>query len=196
MIQTGVLALFATAGCALYSASSKPDSGGGVQDGFQVAAVISAVVERTNPMTGVTEGSAFILLASTPDVCADWGASPLVERKNQRTIDIILRDVNGSATTAPTGPGTYTIYSTTGSQPTNEAIVGTGGTDATCQALAADSATAQTGTVTLHSVSGNVFSGSYDVVLSNGSEITGNFAPVACPALATGGACICTPACE
>lgn len=41
------------------------------------------------------------------------------------------------------------------------------------------------GTVTLTSVSGNRFSGNFDLVLDSGDHVTGSFDPEECPALNT-----------
>lgn len=67
--------------------------------------------------------------------------------------------------------------------------------DATCQDIAASNATATTGTVTLNRVSGDVFSGSFDVVLDGGDHITGGFDPQDCAALQTALASTATPTC-
>jgi hypothetical protein len=122
------------------------------------------------------------MLASTSNLCNDVGT---VDRKGQHFTTIALRDVNGAMRTAPTAPGAYTIYPNTGSEPAKSASLNVGGFDNTCQFDDDLSASAQSGTVTLTSVSGGVYKGSYDVTLNNGSHITGTFAPTACPKLAT-----------
>lgn len=151
--------------------------GGGSVD---VADEISATVMVDDG--GDISSHALIVLASTSNLCADAGT---VDRKGQQFISIELRDVNGSTRTAPTAPGSYTIYPNTGSEPAKSASLTVGGFDNTCQLDDNLAASAQSGTVTLTSVSAGVYKGSYDVTLNNGSRLAGSFAPAACPKLAT-----------
>jgi hypothetical protein len=166
-------------------------SGGGGDDAgeppggsFDIAGSISATVTTTDG-AGDDSSAARIVLASTADLCGDAGASPVIDRKGQRFITIELRDVNGAVKTAPTAPGTYTIYPNTGSEPAKSASLIAGGLDDTCQLDDDLSASGQSGTVTLTSVTGGVYAGSYDVVLNTGEKVAGSFAPTGCPALAT-----------
>jgi hypothetical protein len=131
---------------------------------------------------GGDSSPALIVLASTSNLCSDAGT---VDRTGQHFISIELRDVNGSTRTAPTAPGSYTIYPNTGSEPAKSASLTVGGFDNTCQLDDNLAAAAQSGTVTLTSATGGVYKGSYDVTLNNGKHLTGSFAPVACPKLAT-----------
>jgi hypothetical protein len=162
--------------------SSGGDVGGGTPGGgVDVQATVSAVVMSTD--TGDTTSEARIVLATVDSVCGDAGATPPIDRKGSRYIAIELKDVSGSTATAPTAPGTYTVYANSGSQPPKEALVLTGGFDDTCQSVDAEQAAGQSGTVVLTSASGGVFKGTFDVVLNTGGHITGSFDPVACPAL-------------
>lgn len=67
--------------------------------------------------------------------------------------------------------------------------------DATCQDITAQGASGTSGTVTLSSVSGNRFSGSFDLVLDSGDHVTGSFDPQECPALAKLVNSTTTPSC-
>lgn len=151
-------------------------SGGGVD----VADEISATVTTTDE--GDASSHALIVLASTANLCNDAGT---VDRKGQHFITIELRDVNGATRTAPTAAGSYTIYPNTGSEPAKSASLTVGGFDNACQLDDSLAAMAQSGTVTLTSVAGGVYKGSYDVVLNSGGHLTGTFAPAACAKLAT-----------
>jgi len=164
--------------------SSSGGGSGSTPGSFHVADMISAAITMSDG-TGNANDSAWIVLASTSQLCSDAGASPPIDRKGQRFIAIQLLDVNGAASATPVAPGTYTIYPNTGSQPAHEALLTTGGLDGSCQSIDADSGSGESGTVTLTAISGNVFSGSYDVVLNTGDTIAGTFAPEACPALET-----------
>lgn len=151
--------------------------GGGTVD---AADAISATVSVSDD--GGDSSHALILIASTSNLCNDVDS---VDRKGQHFISIALRDINGSTRSAPTAPGTYTIYPNTGSEPAKSASLNVGGYDNTCQLDDDLSASGQSGTVTLTSATGGVYKGSYDVTLNSGSHITGTFAPTACPKLAT-----------
>lgn len=150
--------------------------------GFDIADTISASV------TVDEDSAARIVIASTSGLCGDAGANPPTDRPGQMYIVIELADVSGAMTTTPTAPGAYTIYPNTGSRPAKSASLVTGGFDDACESVDDADASGQSGTVTLTSVTGDVFAGSYDVVLNTGDHITGQFAPNACPALRTAAA--------
>lgn len=168
--------LFATA-CMSSTNGGGDDTGQTSGGDFQVADMISATVTSDEG-----DSNGLIVLASTSGLCADAGT---VDRKGQHFISIELRDVNGSTKTAPTAAGSYTIYPNTGSEPPKSASLTVGAFDNTCQLDDNVSAQAQSGTVTLTSVAGGVYKGSYDVTLNNGNHLTGTFAPTACAKLAT-----------
>jgi hypothetical protein len=147
---------------------------------FTVSDAVSAAVTVT--VSGVTAHIAAIALANTADLCGDAMAN--VSHPNQRGLIIDLFDVNGTTINTPTAPGTYTIAQG-GTPPPKAASLEVATDDATCQPLAAQSASATSGTVTLTAVSGNKFTGSFDVVLEGGDHLTGSFKPSECPALAT-----------
>ncbi len=197
-IQLGLTLIAVTAACT----SSAPGGGGGGGGGsngsgttFTPGDTISAVVMTPDGAGGSTS-AAWIVLASTSNLCADEGASPPIARKDQKLVTIQLSDVNGSARTAPTVAGAYTIYPDSGSEPPKSASLTTATLDGTCQPIDADAAQGQSGTVTLTSISGGVFKGSYDVTLNTGAHLTGSFAPSACAALATAATYADTPACQ
>jgi hypothetical protein len=175
------LLVFVSVGCTSSEGSVSGEAPGGA---FDVADMISATVTLSDG-AGDTSSSARVVLASTSNLCSDISASPAIARKHQRFVTIELRDVSGAAKTAPTAPAIYTIYPNTGTEPPKSASLTVGGLDGTCQLLDEESGLAQSGTVTLISVTGGVFAGSYDVILNTGGHITGSFAPTACPQLAT-----------
>jgi hypothetical protein len=185
--------LFALLGFVLVGCTtSGPDGGsgpgggggnGGGGGGFDTSDTISAMVTTSDG--GDTSSTAEIVLASTANLCSDASASPAIDRKGQHFISIELRDVNGATRTAPTAPGTYAIYANTGSEPAKAASFTVGVLDDTCQLIDTDSASGQSGTVTLTSITAGVYAGSYDVVLNTGGHVTGSFHPTACPQLAT-----------
>jgi hypothetical protein len=174
--------VLAAAGCtssADGSITGQPPGGG-----FEITDMISATVTTSDG--GDSSSTARIVMASTPDLCSDAGAA--IDRKGEHYITIGLSDVAAGVRTAPTAPGTYTIYPNTGSEPAKSASFEVGAFDNTCQLVDEDSGSGQSGTVTLTSVTGGVYAGSYDVVLNTGGHVTGSFAPTACPQLATAAA--------
>lgn len=175
--------ILAAAGCtssADGSITGQPPGGG-----FEITDMISATV-TTSDGPGDSSSTARIVMASTPDLCSDAGAA--IDRKGEHYITIGLSDVAAGVRTAPTAPGTYTIYPNTGSEPAKSASFDVGAFDNSCQLVDEDSGSGQSGTVTLTSVTGGVYAGSYDVVLNTGGHVTGSFAPTACPQLATAAA--------
>src|SRR5262249_25585325 len=103
---------------------------------------------------------------------------------NEKLALFLLVDVNGTTFSAPTAPGAYAIYHGSGTLPAKFASFVVALTDATCHDTNADDALGTSGTVTLSSVSGNRFSGSFDLMLDSGDHLTGSFDPEECPALA------------
>jgi hypothetical protein len=149
---------------------------------FEPAVTLSAAVTVPDGAGG-SSGEALIVLSTAASVCSDATAMPPISRKGSRSMVITLLDVNGGTTAAPTAPGSYTIYSNSGSQPPKEALFDMVGLDSGCQQVDADGAQGQSGTVTLTSITGGVFKGSFDVVLNTGDHVTGTFDPTACAGL-------------
>ncbi len=197
-IQLGLILIAVTGACTSSAPGGGGGGGGGGSNGgttFTPGDTISAVVTIPDGAGGSTS-SAWIVLGSTSGLCADESASPPIARKNEKTVTIQLTDVNGAARTAPTVAGPYTIYPDSGSEPAHSASLTTATLDASCQPIDADAAQGQSGTVTLTSVSGNVFKGTYDVVLNTGAHITGSFSPTACQQLANAVTSNDTPTCQ
>ncbi|HEX8107960.1 MAG TPA: hypothetical protein VF516_09550 [Kofleriaceae bacterium] len=142
---------------------------------------VSAAV--TTDIVGVTIHGAAIVMANAKDLCSD--AMSNTSHPNERGVFIVLTDINGMTFNTPTAPGTYSIYQGTGTPPAKTAFFDVSATDATCKDVAAQDASATSGTVTLTSVSGNRFSGNFDLVLDSGDHVTGSFDPSECPAVNT-----------
>ena len=181
-------------------AACTSDGGGNVTGhtpggSFDPSATVSAAVTVPDGAGG-SNSEAVIVLSSESTVCGDAGAMPPIERKNSRAMNIRLMDVTNGTTAAPTAPGTYTIYPNSGSQPPKEALFDVIGVDGMCQQVDTEDAQGQSGTVTLTSVTGGVFKGSFDVTLNTGDHITGSFDPAACPALSAIAEPSQSPACD
>jgi len=145
--------------------------------GFDTKDTVSGVV------TIEDDAMARIVIASTANLCSDARATPPIDRQGQMFIVIDLADTGGANTTAPTTPGTYTIYPNTGSRPAKSASFVTGGFDATCGPNDDAAASGQSGSVVLATVAAGKFTGTYDVVLNTGDHVTGSFDPTACTEL-------------
>ena len=173
--------LLAVSACASDGANvSGQLPGGGVIAGDTISATVTI-----DDGTGGTSSYAQIVIGSTSGLCSDVGAAPPIDRKGAREIVIALRDITGSQSTAPAAAGAYTIYPNTGSEPPKSATLSTIGFDSACQTVDAQTASAQSGTVTLTVASGGIYKGTFDVTLNTGDHITGSFDPTACPALQT-----------
>jgi hypothetical protein len=96
---------------------------------------------------------------------------------------ISMTDVNGTTLNTPTVPGTYAIFQGTGTAPPKSANLNVRVIDSNCADVPAAEAKATTGTVTLSSISGDTFAGSFDVVLDSGDHLTGSFDPEPCPGI-------------
>ena len=164
------------------------DSSGGSLSGtihgqsFMIQDVISAVVTITPPGSP-TLHEAVIVMANAKDLCADAMSS--TEHPNEKAVVIQLTDINGTTSNTPTASGTYSVYQGSGTPPAKAAFFDVSVSDATCKDVTAQSATGASGTVTLSSLSGNRFSGNFDLVLDSGDHVTGSFDPRECPALNT-----------
>lgn len=165
------------------AACGSPGSVDGTVKGqsYKVSSSASATVSISFG-TATIHGAA-IAMASTSGLCTDAGMN--VVHPSQQYVTLFLADVNNLNFTTPTVPGTYSIYQSNTTPPPKAATLSVGTYDATCNAIASQSASAISGTVMLESISGNKFTGSYDVALDSGDHITGDFDPEGCPGLQT-----------
>ena len=150
--------------------------------GIAIGDVVSASVAGKGTTLG--QHFAFIEMSTTGNLCAD-ATDPVTEHPDQEAVLIEMFDVNGTTFNTPTVPGTYAIYQGTGAAPPKSALLSVKEVDVNCKDIATSAAKATTGTITLTGVSGNVFSGTFDVALDSGDHLTGSFSPEECPALQT-----------
>jgi len=181
MRTIGYVLVLASALCACGS-DSDPASLAGTIHGMTFAMHDSASAEVVVTTAGGAQlHAAGILLTSTTGTCADIMAKQ--SHQNEKAVFIVLWDVVGTTTNAPTVPGTYTIYQGSGTSPAKAGSFDAQANDATCHEIAADTAKAATGTVTLTAVSGMKYAGNFDVSLDSGDHVTGSFDPTECPDL-------------
>ena len=162
-------------------------SAGGALNGMvhgKSITIDDAVSASVTTMTlGVTIHAAAIVMGNAKDLCAD--AMSNTSHPNEEGVIILLTDINGTTFNTPTAPGTYVVYQGSGTPPAKAAFFNVSVSDATCKDVMAQDAGGMSGTVMLTSVSGNAFSGSFDLVLDSGDHVTGSFDPQECPALNT-----------
>ena len=134
-----------------------------------------------------------VVMGNAGSLCKDVAGR--IEHPNEKVLVIAMFDVNGASLTTPVATGTFAIYQQGTNPPAHAATLSVSVNDATCNTIDAQSAKATSGTVTLEHISGNVFSGKYDVVMDSGDHITGDFDPEGCPAIQTvldsGGESVC-----
>ena len=174
-----VLAGFALAACG----GSGSSGGSGSVDGTvrgQPVAIVEAASAAVSSTTG-SASEAMILMSSTTGLCV--APSAVVNHPGEKVVMIILSDSNGTMTNAPTAPGTYTV-GTASLTPAKAAVFEVNVLNATCGNDSSLGSVATAGTVTLTSVDGGAFAGTYDVTLDTGEHVTGSFDPDACSTLA------------
>ena len=139
--------------------------------------VIADAISAFTVSHGSRPGSyAGILMSTVPQMCSD--VKQHINRAASTTIVMGLFDATATRIQAPTGPGTYAVTNAmSGPVVSYGALV----RDATCGVQSGTPATS--GTVTLTSVVGDVYAGTFDVTLESGDHVTGTFSPGACPAL-------------
>jgi hypothetical protein len=128
-----------------------------------------------------------IILSSSGNICANAAANQ--EAKSSKFLIIFVGDYNSTsgASTAPTAPGTYTVYlsSSTAAPPAKFALAVYSQTDATCQPVPGTRTSATSGTVTLTSASGGSYTGTFDLTFDSGDHVTGTFTGTNCAGLQT-----------
>jgi hypothetical protein len=129
---------------------------------------------------------AAIIIADAGTLCTKLAAN--LEPKSSRALILFLADVNGATGTieAPSGTGTWTIYTVgSGVPPAHFAVATFGVNDASCNQIAAQSAAAVSGSVTLTANGGGAYAGTFDLLFDSGDRVQGAFHTATCQGLAT-----------
>ncbi|MGZ6143806.1 MAG: hypothetical protein ACXWLM_10735 [Myxococcales bacterium] len=144
----------------------------------------------SSPATvGFTSGAApvaAIVISDAARLCATVSAN--LEPKSSRALLLFLADVNPStgAIEAAAGTGRFPIFIVgSGVAPAHFAVASFAANDASCREIAADSAGAVSGSVTLTGNGGGAYEGTYDLAFDGGDHVTGAFHTATCQALAT-----------
>ena len=131
-------------------------------------------------MVNSNQHAAAIVLTNTGDACSQL--TNRVQHPNEKVVIITVGDFANLTLTTPTAPGDYSIYQG-GAVPPKAATLQVVMTDLNCNAIDNNGAKGTSGTVKLTKVSGNLFAGSFDVLLDSEDHITGSFDPTECPAI-------------
>ncbi len=152
-------------------------------------AIADAVSAYTLNTTGPFAGNySTIWLTSHPDMCSELQRGVLPPDLDGVTIELGVGGL--MSVDAPFNPGAFPIIAgTTPTPPMGPfALVTANVSDDTCANIAADAASATSGTVTITAVTNSqAFAGHFDIVMDSGDHVTGEFSPEACHALDTAG---------
>ena len=140
----------------------------------QTFTIKDAISANVYVQGSTSERVAEVMLANDGDLCSNAANDSQI--KGYTGITLTMFAVTGSTIMPAGSPGDYTIGATTGNSSSWNAVV----TDSTCQDVIASEAIATAGTITLEKIEGNAFTGSFDVTLDSGDNVTGTFEPAAC----------------
>jgi hypothetical protein len=181
----GAMLLSLLIGCGSGSSGSSASVNGTIRGKtMQVADTISVGGATLQTSTGPINAGV-IAFSSSGGICGKVTAGQ--QPKSTQYLIFFVVDVNLTTgqTSAPVAAGAYTVFSGAGQPPSKLAEVLYSQTDTNCQAIVAAGAAGLSGTVTLTSVSGGSYAGTFDVTLDSGDRITGSFSASNCAALAT-----------
>lgn len=138
---------------------------------FTIKDAISATVYVQG---STTERVAQVMLGNDGDLCSNVNDDSQI--KGYTGVTLTMFEASATSIDPAGSPGDYAIGAATGNAASWNAVV----TDAMCQDVTASEAIATAGTVTLTKIDGNAYTGSFDVMLDSGDEVTGTFAPAPC----------------
>ena len=142
--------------------------------------------QATVAFTSGTTPVAALIFSDAGTLCTRLSANQ--EPKSSRALLIFLADADAAtgAIEPPAGTGTYAVFTVgSGNPPAHFAVASFGANDAACHAIAAQSASAVSGTVTLTRNGQASYAGTYDLTFDSGDRVTGEFDTAACRGLAT-----------
>jgi len=172
-------------------ACSSSGSSASIDGTVRGSPIVTSTIASTI-VTSTSSSEAFIVMSSATS-CAD--PSAIVQHPGEQTVLFILTDNTASTSQAPTSPGVYTV-SASDTPPAKAAQVEVNVLDATCVNDADLGAVATGGAVTLTSVNGGAFAGTFDVTLETGEHVSGSFDSDACSTLADELRSTTTPPCQ
>jgi hypothetical protein len=154
---------------------------------FAAADANSATAMVPIPGTSTSANSGLVTIASASGLCQDANAN--LEPKSTKYLFLAFTDQDPTTTqtSPPTAPGVYSIF--TGTQSSKLALAIYAQSDANCRAVLGAAENATDGTITLTSVSGGSYSGTFDLMMAGSGaapadHITGQFSAPYCQASA------------
>ena len=106
--------------------------------------------------------------------------------KDDVTVSSHVTGLATGAIEAASGTGTFSVFVVgSGPAPRHFAVASFGANDAVCKEIAADSADALSGSVTLTANGGGAYAGTYDLTFDSGDRVTGKFQTATCQGLTT-----------
>ena len=171
LIGIALLPLLATCGGSGPFTVNGNIRGSGMSSGDAISSVGAIRLDST-PLN-----AAVVVLSNSSVLCSAAGASK--QPKNSKFLLFVINDRTTS--TGTPGPGTYTIWSGSGTPPTKFSFAQYFQTDATCQET--QLTVGLTGTVTITSVNNGDVSGNFDFTFDSNDHVTGSFSAKNCNAL-------------
>lgn len=142
---------------------------------------VSGTVTTTS--NGTSSNISAVVITNETGVCGEALAG--TASKSKFILIFALAELSSSGSAAPaSGPGSFTVVTTSAGSATRIAAVSYQKTDDSCHTVAASIATGKSGTVTLNAVSSSQLSGSYDITFDSGDRVTGTFTAANCAAFA------------
>jgi hypothetical protein len=139
------------------------------------------------PIQGTSANSGLVTIVSASGLCQDANAN--LEPKSTKYLFLVFTDFDlaTTQTSPPTAPGVYSIF--TGTQVPKPALAVYAQSDANCRAVPGAAENATDGTITLTSVNGGSYSGTFDLTMAGSGaapadHITGQFTAPYCQASA------------
>ena len=176
-------AVLLAAGCGNQAASATFD---GAVHGLSLQPRDAISAPATVAFTTGSAPVAAIVISDAAGLCTKVSGN--FEPKSSLALLIFLADVNPStgAIEAASGTGTFPVFVVgSGPAPRHFAVASFGANDAVCRQIAADSADALSGSVTLTGNGGGAYAGAYDLTFDSGDRVTGKFQTATCQGLTT-----------
>jgi hypothetical protein len=177
------LAFLALAGVTLTAAGC-----GGSAPGTVTGSVHGSPLPVNDAVSGIYENNGnsvvIVVLTTETTACADFGADE--SAKNATSLVVAISQVNGLKATAPTAPGTFTVYnpSVILVPPASDvATLSWYTSDSNCKSTLA--ASGASGTVSITAVNNGAYTGTGDVTFDSGDHVTFTFDGASCAAITT-----------
>jgi hypothetical protein len=182
VVVAGALAAFACGG-----------GGGGAGSGLSINGTIAGrTYAPTEGLAGPVRYNGYdagaVLLTNSSGLCSKVASGQQPKNSQYFFIGLAEIDQTSLSSHAPTTTGDYTVWSLSGLPPSSKiAVVAATVTDSSCLPVGTSEAQGVSGKVTLTSIQGGAYAGTFDVLLRNDAaatdHVTGTFTSTVCAAL-------------